>query len=334
MVYMEFQLEINQLMLDLGEEYLRHNITMLNLPDINLCEKRSEVIEMPDRSQKQSCFGCITQGIGLKDRMTLDDVRLVIDYFAENHGTKILTIPGRGDPLHPLVKDYTFEKIKHAKTRGLVTYIFNASNNLDPYTCELLSNEGVNVIMSLFGNPFIDADFFAEKQYPTSEGRLQNQAAVAENFRRLVQTYRQSSNQPVRGTSRLGMNYTVSEADLKDDTKLRNLKNAANEVGLFFVCNTNFHPNHDLNTRKLLRELAKTYSNFGIEHSTGVYGQCQMGAGSSATVDYNGTLFRCPYMKGLGDGSFTELPEEDRKLVLDSYQADRKYICVMRGTLK
>ncbi len=331
---MELQLEINQLMLDLGEDYMRHNIVMLNMPDINLCEKRAETIEMPDGSQRQSCFGCITQGIGTRDRMSLDEIKTTIDYFADNHGTKIIAIPGRGDPLHPSVRDYTFEKIRHAKSRRIVSYIFNASNNLDAYTCEFLSEHGVNVMMSLFGNPFIDADFFSGKSYPTSQGRLQNQGVVAENFRRLIRAYKHSSNQPTEGISRLGMNYPLSEADLEDQTKLKELKAAANNDGLFFLSNTNFQAHQNPEIRKALRKLAIQYTNFNIEHSTGVYGQCQMGSGSSATVDYDGKLFRCPYMRGIGDGSFLQLPEEERRFVLDSYQQDRKYICVMRGTIK
>jgi len=80
--------------------------------------------------------------------------------------------------------------------------------------------------------------------------------------------------------------------------------------------------------------LAMKYSDFGLRHSTAVDGQCQMGAGSSATVDYNGEMYRCPYKKGKGGGRFTRLSENQIKEILDRYMQDRGYACVLRRTLK
>ena len=126
------------------------------------------------------------------------------------------------------------------------------------------------------------------------------------------------------------MNYVVSECDLADKTRLVGLKHAANEHGLFFVCNTNFRPHPNFDTQKVLEQIAEEYSNFHYRHSTPVPGQCQMGAGSSATVDYDGMLLRCPYMDNSdGDGRFQEMPMEKIRTVLRSYMLDRSYPCVM-----
>jgi hypothetical protein len=125
------------------------------------------------------------------------------------------------------------------------------------------------------------------------------------------------------------MNYVISEEDLKDNgKKIQSLKNAANKNGIFFVCNTNFNGFSEEE-----RKLANKYSNFGLEHSTFVDGRCQMGAGSSATVDYDGKLFRCPYMDGNGDGNFVQMSEEEREKVLRNYINDKDYSCVIRRIL-
>ena len=83
-----------------------------------------------------------------------------------------------------------------------------------------------------------------------------------------------------------------------------------------------------------MERLAIEYNNFHLRHSTVVNGQCQVGAGSSATVDFDGELYRCPYMSGKGDGNFIKLPTEEVKKIIEGYMHNRQYVCVMRRTLK
>ena len=196
---------------------------------------------------------------------------------------------------------------------------------------EFLAEHEVNVMISLFGNKFIDAEFFNKKKYFHRIRPLQNEAEIAANLRNLINYYRTSKRQPKQGTTRIGMNYVVSETDLKDERKLRLLKEAANGNKIFFVCNTNFtkHPNEEIQIK--LERIANFYSNFNLKHTTDVYGKCQMGAGSSATADYNGMLLRCPYMDNKeGNGKIQNLTEIRIQKVLKSYMEDRKYSCVMR----
>jgi hypothetical protein len=331
---MEPKLEITRKLEDL-RNVLDSTIAVLNLPAANLCEKRAEVVRLPEGTLEQSCKGCITQKIKPGESLPFDKIKEIIDFFIENYDTKIITINGRGDPFHPELKEESLKKIRYASSKGLLSYAFTAGNNLDEKTCRALAKHGVNVMLSLFGNNFIDAGFFKGKRYESSSGRLQNQKRIADNLRRLISAYENSNNQPENGITRLGMNYVVSENDMKDKgEKIGSLKEAANENGLFFVCNTNFesHPNLEIQTR--LEALAVKYSNFHLRHSTFVNGRCQMGAGSSTTVDFDGEMYRCPYMCGKGDGKFQETDKKQINSILEGYMKDRDYVCVLRRTIK
>lgn len=332
------KLEITKKLEDLRDRLFDEKfVAVLNLPGPNYCEKRAE-LSARDGVVQQSCKGCVTQGLGVTGVMPDNQIRQAIDYFAENYDTQFVTVNGRGDPLHPNVRGQTFLKLQYGRAKGMQGYIFSAGNNLDYYVCKLLADNEVNIMLSLFGNRFIDADFFSGKEYPSAEGRMQDQATIAENIRNLLGTYKEYEKrglwqtQPEAGTTRIGMNYPVQESDLKDRRKLSELKQAANENGVFFVCNTEFVPHADSEIQRQLRELAYGFTDFHISHSTGVDGQCQMGAGSSATVDYNGTLYRCPYMSGPGEGNFFSADDNQRRKILTGYLKDREYACVMRKT--
>ncbi len=330
---MEHKLEILKKLEDLAAEgTLESSVAILNLPSANLCEKRAEMIEVGGRLQ-QSCNGCINAGVSLRQELGIDKVRQIIDFFAEAYGTRFITINGRGDPFHPRLKNFNLEKIRYAHQKhSMQTYVFTAGNNLDGQTCRMLADTGVNIMMSLFGNRFIDGDFFAERKYPPAPKPLQNPAEIAANLRRLIETYQKNPQQPLEGTTRLGMNYVVSLPDLATHgAQLRELQQAANEHGIFFVCNTNFVPHPDEKTQEHLEQMAIQYSDFHVPHSTFVNGRCQMGAGSSVTVDYDGTILRCPYMDAVqGDGKFQDLSPARIGEVLTGYIHDRKYPCVMR----
>ncbi len=297
---------------------LDSTITILNLPGANFCEKRSELLE----TLELACKGCIANGFKNSKRLSIQEIREVIDFFVQNYGTKFITINGRGDPFHPILKQETLEKIRYAYSLGAQAYVFTAGNNLDRATCDFLAEHKTNVAISLFGNSFIDANFFSSKQYPTATGRIQNQRKIAENLRRLIQAYPQE-----QGLTKLAMNYVISETDLQDKTKVLDLKQIANKEGIAFVCNTDFNE-----VDPDIRNLAKKYSDFNLPHSTFVNGRCQIGAGSSATVDSDGTLYRCPYLTDEGDGNIKSLTEKELKMILDSYMQDRKFVCVYRKT--
>ncbi len=328
----ERKLEITQKLEELAVAgVLDNSIAILNLPAANLCEKRAERVSVGGRSW-QACYGCVSQGIPSGDALDIDEIKGIIDFFAEQYGTKFITINGRGDPFHPQLRSDTLEKVRYAQDRwGIQSYVFTAGNNLDERTCETLSDHRANVMMSLFGNRFIDAEFFSGKVYQPSAKPLQDQLRIATNFRQLISTYAANSNQPAEGTTRLGMNYVVSRSDLRP-TKLRKLKHAANANGIFFVSNMPFQPIPLHHTQHALECLASHYSDFELRHSTEVNGQCQMGAGSSATVDFDGTLLRCPYMdSSQGDGKFRDLIFSGMiQNVLRRYIADRSFPCVMR----
>ncbi len=331
---MEWKLEITKKLEDLGNE-LASSIAILNLPAANYCEKRAEQVLLPDGTLQQSCLGCVAQDIKAGKRMPIEHIFNIIDYFSENHNTQFLTINGRGDPFHPILKSETLEKIAHADSKGMQSYVFTAGNNLDDHTCRALADQGVNIMISLLGNRFIDADFFRGKTYSGSEGRLQNEAVIAENLRRLMGAYSDSESQAMEGTTRIGMNYVVTTSDIEDGCKkVSTLKGAANENRVFFVCNAEFEPHPDKEVQHKLQEIVREYSDFNLSHSTSVGGQCQMGAGSSATVDYDGTLYRCPYMDSGGDGNFVQLDSQGVSKVLKQYMEDRKYVCVIRKTKK
>ena len=329
----EEKLEITQKLEDLAQEgTLDSIIAILNLPSANYCEKRAERVYV-DGSLQQACFGCVTQGIKSKNYLRVESIKEILDIFAEQYGTRFITINGRGDPLNPQLSALNLEKISYAhQEHGMQAYVFTAGNNLDERTCQTLADNEANIMISLFGNRFIDADFFSGKEYPTAPKPLQNQAKISRNLRKLISTYREHPNQPQDGTTRIGMNYVVSKSDLTDrGAKIRALKQAANDNQVFFVVNTHFQKHPDEQTQKLFEQFAHEYSDFNLKHSTLVNGQCQMGAGSSATIDFDGMLLRCPYMdnKG-GDGKFQDLTPGKIKEVLGKYMVDRSYPCVMR----
>ena len=302
---MEYKLEILQELENLKEK-LHHKdfIAILNLPAINYCEKRAEMIKLSNGELQQACKGCVTQGIIPKGRLSINEIKKIIDFFVENYGTRFITINGRGNPFHRDIKKETLEKIEYAFSKGIQSYIFTAGNNLDKKTCKVLAKNKANIMISLFGNRFIDAEFFKGKKYSAPKGKhMQNEKELAENLRNLIKIHKDKSVLFSNGSTRIGMNYVISETDLADKCKkIKLLKEEIIKNGIFFICNTNFEPHPNLKIQEKLKELAKIYSDFHLSHSTAVEGQCQMGAGSSATVDYDGELYRCPYMDGKGDG--------------------------------
>ena len=322
-------LEITQILKEMTDSDLKRSIAVLNLPGANYCEKRAERVVVEGRLE-QSCRGCVTQHIQTGSRLSIEQIHAIIDFFAKEYRTQIITINGRGDPFHPLLKDETLKKIDYASMHGITSYVFTAGNNLDEETCQFLAEHGVNVMVSLHGNKFIDADFFRAREYPTAEAPLQDQAHIAGNLRRLFRVYTESQNQPRQGLTRIGMNYVVLESDLENSTRLQKLQEAATNNGMFFVCNTSFTRHTDPVVQLQLEQLALRYGN--ARHTTFVHGRCQMGAGSSATVDYNGELFRCPYMSGKGDGNITLLSLDERRAVLERYMHDKEFVCTMRRT--
>lgn len=326
---MELKLEITKKLEDIRDS-LDNSIAILNLPAANLCEKRTEMVRAADGGLEQACKGCISQNIKIGERLPIGKLKEIVDFFSEDYQTRFLTINGRGNPFHPSLKKETLDKIAYASSRGIQSYVFTAGTNLDEGTCKRLAEHKANVMISLFGNKFIDEDFFKGKRYPSAREPLQNQAKIVRNLRMLIKTYVSSS--PGKGITRIGMNYVISESDMEDESKVRLLKEAANRNGVFLICNTNFLPHPNQKIRKRMQDIAIKHSNFHLRHSTYVNGRCQMGAGSSATVDYNGELYRCPYMDGKGDGKFQELSENQIKRVLSRYMKDRKYACVLRRT--
>ena len=134
-----------------------------------------------------------------------------------------------------------------------------------------------------------------------------------------------------KGITRVCMNYVISDKDIKDKAKkLSKLKIAANKNGISLIVNTNFKRSSDKNKQKHIEAIAKKYSDFNLKHTTDVNGICQMGAGSSITVDYDGTILRCPYMDNKdGVGNFLDLREEDIKKRVKEFFKNKKS-CVMR----
>lgn len=280
------------------------------------------------------CKGCISRKAGRemikkekKGALPRKEVRKIIDYFKDRYDTKFITVNGRGDPFHPEVRGDTADRIRYARKNGMQPYIFTAGDNLTGETSKMLSENEANVMISLFGNGFIDTDFFENKK-----GYKEKQEEIAYNLRTLITMYRVCGKYPDKGLTRIGMNYVVREKDLKDRNKLAELKEAANEYGIFFVCNVDFFL-EDAEVRKKLQELAIENSDFNLVHSTAVDRVCQMGAGSSATIAPNGDLYRCPYMMEGSDGNFTEMPEEERRRILTGYMIDERYACVLRKTV-
>jgi len=296
---------------------LEDSVAILNLPAIFRCQRK--------------CGSCVMQGnpkieSEKKARVPLWIILKTISSFHESFGTKFITVNGRGDPLHPSLVDETIEKIAFANSREVGSYIFTAGENLDDELCRMLAWQEANVMISLFGNSFVDADFFDGKEYQGKE------RTIAGNIRNLIEAFRRSTKKPEEGLTRIGMNYVVSEKDVPDQRRLRALRSAANENNIFFVCNVNFREETDPKLREKIREIAKQNSDFGLEHSTYVDGVCQMGAGSSITIAPDGEIYRCPYMLDGSDGNITTITLERLQRILSGYIRDRRYSCVLRKT--
>ena len=342
---MEYKLEIQKKLEELAEQDeldgrfnigLNDRLVVLNLPAMFACKKK--------------CGGCYFLEHKPKPwkRLDLDQIREIINHFHKTDGIKFITINGRGDPFHDTgnpyhyaglqikdnkvivgIKEETMLKITYASSLGIGSYVFTAGDNLGDLSCSVLVNSGANVMISLFGNEFIDADFFSGKQYK------RKQKVIANNLRRLITTYNGSAEVLPEGITRLGMNYVVGEKDLteKGITRLAEFKQAANENKIYFHCNTNFalHPGPEI--QKELEQLADQYSNFGMRHSLAVRGPCRMGAASTVTVDYDGTLYQCPYMTNGGQGNFFEkLANGTLDGVLKEFIRKKEYVCMLRGT--
>ncbi len=322
---MERKLEITKRLEELAEENaLDSSTSVLNIPSANYCEKRKEIVYV-DGKKQQSCYGCVTNQIAMEEGVGFDVIRKGIDFFKENKDTRFITVNGRGDPFHPILKELNLQKIEYAKELGIGTYVFTAGNNLDDRTCQILADTGTNVMISLYGNRFIDAEFFDGIEYPSkAESPYQNQARIVENLRRLIDAYKKSDNQPEEGLTRIGMNYVVSEKDLEDGgAKVAALKKAANENGIFFVCNTHFGRHDDDETQLLLEKMVDQYSDFNLKHSTFVDGRCQMGVGSSATIDYDGKILQCPYQNNSeGNIKFQDSSVKEIEKELKSHRRD------------
>ena len=351
---LEHKLEITKRLEDLAREGMlsdHRKVAILNLPDANYCEKRAErVYDAQEDALVQSCRGCVHNGLKSPERMAPEEIDAVIDTFAHQYGTRFVTINGRGDPFHPSLREATLHKIRYGTEHGMAAYIFTAGDNLDEATCQTLASHGANIMISLYGNRFLDAGFFEGKRYRTANevkedlcrqevsdavlgnAKIQDEQHIAENLRRLIYTYQQSEHQPEPGTTRIGMNYVVTESDLGDQgAKVRALKNAANEHGVYFVCNVPFErERYDPVIWMRLKTMAEQYSDFGKSHSTTVDGQCQMGAGSGVTVDFNGALLRCPYMPtSEGKGKFLDLTPAERDQRIAEFREETR-ACVMR----
>ena len=310
------KLEITQRLEDLAKQrQLGASISILNLPTEFYCGR--------------GCGECVaretTQGAG--EPLTEEQIKKVIDFFVKNYSTQFITVNGRGDPFDPRVKEVTLNKVKYAHLKGVQSYVFTAGDNLDEETVETLVEAEANVMISLFDNQFIDADFFQGNEFAGKE------AKIAQNIRRLIRAYQQSKQQPKEGLTRVGMNYVVSEQDICAIWKLTALKNAANKQGVSFICNTNFNSHDNPRVQQFFENLAQNNSDFRLRHSTYVAGRCQMGAGSSVTVDYDGTLLGCPYKPNTaGSEKIQELSGSQIKIVLAGLSENKNYVCVVRKT--
>lgn len=297
---------------------LDKSIAILNVPVAFHCEHK--------------CKGCVSRKRTVirkeqKEALPREEIIKIIGYFKEKYDTKFITVNGRGDPFHPEVRDETKDRILYAYENKMQSYIFTSGDSLDGQISTMLAEKEANVMISLFGNGFIDADFFKGKKYEKV------QAERAENLRTLIRGFQHPIKNPEEGLTRIGMNYVVRESDLKDRNRLVELKEAANEYGVFFICNVNFFPHENQEIQKKLRALAIENSDFNLAHSTAVDGVCQMGAGSSATIAPNGELYRCPYMIEGSDGNFVTMDEKERARILAGYMIDKRYACSFRKTI-
>ncbi len=306
------KLEITRKLERMGKD-LKSRIAILNLPAPYYCTK--------------GCKGCISSDKGsiARERRGRIEFRGLIKLFAGQHGTRFITVNGRGDPFHPMVVAETLEKIRYAYGEGMQSYVFSAGQNLEESICDFLAGYKANVMISLFGNSFMDESFFDGRSYSGRQGE------IADNIRRLMAIYAEA-DQPEKGTTRIGMNYVISENDLESPERVRALRKAAECRGIFFICNTNFGISLDGKIMERLRIFAAENSTSGMAHSTFVDGRCQMGAGSSITIAPDGEIYRCPYMLEGGDGKITEISNSDLRKILDRYLEDRSYFCILRKT--
>ena len=341
---MEYKLEITMELEKLAlTEDLDDRIAVLNMPVGPLCGKMSEkVIERG--TERYSCEDCIARvllqakGLSLGEGMSEEQAEEIIDFFAEHHGTRIITVNGRGDPFHPNYRRGTLAKIRHAAKRGMQSYVFTAGNALDDEIIEQLALHKVNVMISEYGNKvtaegksFLDADFFSGRAYSSSTGRFFDANSVATNLRQLIARYQQMNDTPL-GATRLGMNYVVTEEDIIDSgMKLSLLKEEADRNRIFLICNTPFDKNQDESKQNVLERMAHKYSSFHLQHSTLVDGYCRMGVGA-ITVEHDGTVLDCPYKNvSDGEGNFFELLKSGRIYdVVDRFRDSRVAPCVLR----
>ncbi len=295
----------------------------------------------------RGCRECISKsqpGISNEKQAPLapETIRKAIDLFATGYGTRYITINGRGDPFHPQIREETLRKIGHASDRyGIQSYVFTAGDGLDPELCEFLNDRKANVMISLLGNPgLVDPRFFQGAGHTGFKG------IIAENIRRLIETYRTSDRGVDTEITRLGMNYVVFPDDLAESRRalLLEFKMAAEGAGVYLGANLPFDlVRFQPDTVRELRGLAVELSSGGIVHSTVVNGVCQMGAGSSLTMAANGDVYRCPYQGG-GPGqeslgtiracsSLGEMDDRVFKILEKINAAGQQFACVMRRTL-
>ncbi|MBI2572331.1 hypothetical protein HYV86_00565 [Candidatus Woesearchaeota archaeon] len=324
---------------------------ILNLPDVNVCEKRSQYVFENDK-KVQACRGCVTSPFAGDDRiLSLDQSIMILDFAKEHFDIGWITINGYGDPLSGAVmpdgntiKQRTIAKIQHAARLGVRSYVFNAGDNLDPQTADIFVENGVNVMWSLFGNKFVDADFFGGREYDEplqlrGTAQQQNPARIAANLRDFISTMNRKAHSPKDGITRLGMNYVFTEHDRENPQRVERLSQAAQEHGIAFMCNTPFGT-----TDIILKQAAKQYVPNQRSHSTSVYvpslgmEQCQMGAGAVITVGAYGNIGQCPYVaphQDLQQNGNIVLKNGGINLQLlenITRHLNREYLCLPRGT--
>jgi hypothetical protein len=216
-------------------------------------------------------------------------------------------------------------KISCASELGIQALLFTSGDHVDPELAASLARHRSNLVVSLFGNPFVDADFLADH---TVHPAFSEPAARGLYY--LMSAY---ALEPESESTRIAFNYVVSESDLRDPTRLAALKVAIESHGFCLVCNTDFFPEkYHADVWAALGRLAIEYSTLGNPHTTVVDGVCQMGAGSSFTIAANGDIYRCPYLVGNPDGNITVISPEELDGLISKYKLHREFACVFRRT--